>query len=139
MIEGSPLELQQVLINLCKNASQAMTANGQIDIFVGQAYLPAKKILAHGVMPPGDYVLLSVSDNGGGISEAVLPYILNPSLRHVLATVERVSASLLCMVISARLQVTSTLVQLLGMGRALTFISLRLLRARQSRQLFRPQ
>ncbi|AHK05279.1 two-component system VirA-like sensor kinase (plasmid) [Agrobacterium radiobacter] len=78
VIEGSPLELQQVLINICKNASQAMTANGQIDIIISQAFLPVKKILAHGVMPPGDYVLLSISDNGGGIPEAVLPHIFEP-------------------------------------------------------------
>ncbi|NTF91457.1 two-component system VirA-like sensor kinase [Agrobacterium rhizogenes] len=78
VVEGSPLEVQQMLMNLCKNASQAFTADGQIDIFVSRTFVSRQKILAHGVMPAGDYVLLSVSDNGEGIAEAVLPHIFEP-------------------------------------------------------------
>ncbi|GAJ95578.1 two-component system VirA-like sensor kinase [Rhizobium rhizogenes] len=78
VIEGSPLELQQMLMNLCKNASQAVTDDGQIDIIVGRTFVSRQKILAHGVMPAGDYVLLSVSDNGEGIAEDVLPHIFEP-------------------------------------------------------------
>ncbi|QTG17160.1 two-component system VirA-like sensor kinase (plasmid) [Agrobacterium tumefaciens] len=78
VVEGSPLEVQQVLINLCKNASQSFTADGQIDIVVRRNFVSRQKILAHGVMPAGDYVLLSVSDNGEGIAEAVLPHIFEP-------------------------------------------------------------
>ncbi|KEA04482.1 two-component system VirA-like sensor kinase (plasmid) [Agrobacterium fabrum] len=78
VVEGSPLEVQQILMNLCKNASQAFTADGQIDIFISRTFISRQKILAHGVMPAGDYVLLSVSDNGEGIAEAVLPHIFEP-------------------------------------------------------------
>lgn len=73
VVEGSPLEVQQMLMNLCKNASQAFTADGKIDIIVRRTFVSRQKILAHGVMPAGDYVLLSVSDNGEGIAETVLP------------------------------------------------------------------
>ncbi|MCZ7448320.1 two-component system VirA-like sensor kinase [Rhizobium rhizogenes] len=78
VIEGSPLEIQQILMNLCKNASQAFTADGRIEITVGRIFVSRQKILAHGVMPAGDYVLLSVSDNGEGIAEAALPHIFEP-------------------------------------------------------------
>ncbi|MBO9136958.1 two-component system VirA-like sensor kinase (plasmid) [Rhizobium sp. B230/85] len=78
VVEGSPLEVQLILMNLCKNASQAFTADGQIDIFISRTFISRQKILAHGVMPAGDYVLLSVSDNGEGIAEAVLPHIFEP-------------------------------------------------------------
>ncbi|NTF72618.1 two-component system VirA-like sensor kinase [Rhizobium rhizogenes] len=78
VVEGSPLEVQQILMNLCKNASQAFTADGQIDIFISRTFISRQKILAHGVMPAGDYVLLSVSDTGEGIAEAVLPHIFEP-------------------------------------------------------------
>lgn len=78
VVEGSPLEVQQMLMNLCKNASQAFTADGQIDIIVSRIFVSRQKVLAHGVMPAGDYVLLSVSDDGEGIAETVLPHIFEP-------------------------------------------------------------
>lgn len=67
-----------MLMNLCKNASQAFTADGQIDIIVSRIFVSRQKVLAHGVMPAGDYVLLSVSDDGEGIAETVLPHIFEP-------------------------------------------------------------
>ncbi|ABC92911.1 UNVERIFIED_ORG: hypothetical protein GGI57_006410 [Rhizobium aethiopicum] len=77
VVEGSPLELQQMLMNLCKNASQAINTDGRIDIVVDRI-VSGPKALAHGIMPAGDYVLLCVSDTGEGISEAVLPHIFEP-------------------------------------------------------------
>ncbi|MQW86668.1 two-component system VirA-like sensor kinase [Sinorhizobium saheli] len=78
VIEGCPLEIQQILMNLCKNALEALSEEGHIEVSVSRAVVSQSKILAHGDLPPGDYVLLSVADNGKGIAEAVLPHIFEP-------------------------------------------------------------
>ncbi|WP_244562512.1 two-component system VirA-like sensor kinase [Ensifer aridi] len=78
VIEGSPLEIQQILMNLCKNASEAFPDEGRIDVSVSRAVVSQSKILAYGDLPPGDYVLLSVGDTGEGIAEATLPHIFEP-------------------------------------------------------------
>ncbi|QPB24766.1 two-component system VirA-like sensor kinase (plasmid) [Rhizobium sp. 007] len=78
VIEGSPLEIQQILMNLCKNASEAFTNGGRVEVSVSRIYVSQSKTLATGTLPPGDYVLLSVGDNGKGIAEAVLPNIFEP-------------------------------------------------------------
>ncbi|WFU92144.1 two-component system VirA-like sensor kinase (plasmid) [Rhizobium sp. CC1099] len=75
VIEGNPLEIQQILMNLCKNASEAFSNEGRIDVSVSRTVVSQSKILAYGDLPPGDYVLLSVGDTGEGIAEAILPYI----------------------------------------------------------------
>ncbi|TCU03345.1 two-component system VirA-like sensor kinase [Rhizobium sullae] len=78
VIDGNPLEIQQILMNLCKNASEAVTNGGRVEVSVSRTYVSQSKTLAPGALPPGDYVLLSVGDNGNGIAEAVLPYIFEP-------------------------------------------------------------
>lgn len=78
VIKGSPLEIQQILMNLCKNGSEAFTDEGCIEVSVSRAVVCQSKILAYGDLPPGDYVLLSVADTGEGIAEAVLPHIFEP-------------------------------------------------------------
>ncbi|MQX15656.1 two-component system VirA-like sensor kinase [Sinorhizobium terangae] len=78
VIEGCPLEVQQILMNLCKNASEAFTDEGRIEVSVSRVVVTRSKILAHGDLPAGDYVLLSVADTGKGIAEAVLPHIFEP-------------------------------------------------------------
>jgi two-component system NtrC family sensor kinase len=65
MINTSPSEMQQVLVNLVKNASDAMEKTG------GSITIASK--------PEGTMgVLLSVSDTGPGISEAVRSKIFDP-------------------------------------------------------------
>jgi two-component system NtrC family sensor kinase len=65
LINTSPSELQQVLVNLVKNASDAMEKTG------GTITITTKP---EGVMG----VLLKVCDTGPGIPEAVLPRIFDP-------------------------------------------------------------
>lgn len=76
VIDGNPIEIQQILLNLCKNAADALGGRpGQIDIDVAQTTLEQAKVLHTGEVPAGQYVTLSVCDNGSGISDDVLPHI----------------------------------------------------------------
>lgn len=77
-ILGNPIELQQVLMNLCANAAQAMGEQGKVDIKAKKVTHPMAKILSQGDLPAGSYVLISVTDDGKGIAPSVLPHIFEP-------------------------------------------------------------
>ena len=78
VIEGNPIEIQQILLNICKNAAEALDGSGQIDIYIAQVTLVVSKALYFGEMPPGDYAILSVVDTGSGIPEGLLRHIFEP-------------------------------------------------------------
>jgi signal transduction histidine kinase/CheY-like chemotaxis protein len=71
-------QLEQVLINLCTNARDAMPGGGTIKI-VSQAVEVASPINGNiDDIPAGCYMRLSVADNGGGINPADLSRICEP-------------------------------------------------------------
>jgi PAS domain S-box-containing protein len=77
-IEADPVQIEQVLMNLAVNATDAMPDGGVLVIetqrvTLGQEYLPS-----HLGVKPGDYVLLSFSDTGEGIDEELLEHIFEP-------------------------------------------------------------
>ncbi|PBB11863.1 two-component sensor histidine kinase [Mesorhizobium loti] len=78
VVEGSPTEIQQILMNLCKNASEAVLNQGRVEISVSRAQVCQTKPLAQGTLRPGDYVLLSISDDGPGIASSILPHVFEP-------------------------------------------------------------
>ena len=77
-VSGAPAQLQQVLLNLCNNAAQAMGHAGRIELEVGGAELPAVQSLSHGGLAPGRYVKIAVIDSGKGIDDATLERIFEP-------------------------------------------------------------
>jgi PAS domain S-box-containing protein len=70
-----PVQLQQVLLNLSINARDALLEDGGIWIEVANAKLDAG--LDSGCAP-GDYVRISVIDNGAGMSEETRQHIFEP-------------------------------------------------------------
>ncbi|MBX4899739.1 MULTISPECIES: ATP-binding protein [Rhizobium] len=78
VIEANPIEVQQILLNLCKNAADALDGSGQIDIYITQTTLVLSKALYNGEIPPGDYVVLSVVDTGSGVPEGLVRQIFEP-------------------------------------------------------------
>jgi PAS domain S-box-containing protein len=78
-IIGNPEEISvdanqfhQVVLNLVSNAAQAMTgAQGQLCFRLEERDVVAPKPCSTGEVAPGSYLLLTVSDNGVGMDEAV--------------------------------------------------------------------
>jgi PAS domain S-box-containing protein len=82
MVLGDPTQLQQVVMNLVINASEAVgEKSGFISITTGltradSAYLAGTFYAPD--LPEGDYVFLEVADNGGGMPPEVQSRIFDP-------------------------------------------------------------
>jgi CheY-like chemotaxis protein len=70
--------LDQVLMNLCVNARDAMSNGGQLIIETAGVELDELAVAQTVQARPGSFVRLSVSDNGDGIPPEILPKIFEP-------------------------------------------------------------
>ena len=75
---GEPAQLQQVILNLCTNAAQAMPGGGSIRITAEQKEVAAFLPVSHGELVPGRYVGLAVIDSGHGFDESVARRLFEP-------------------------------------------------------------
>jgi CheY-like chemotaxis protein len=73
--EVDPGQTGQVFRNLALNAREAMPEGGTISVRAENVVLGPHE---HPSLPPGDYVRVSITDRGGGISKDVLPRIFDP-------------------------------------------------------------
>lgn len=76
-IKGSPVHLGKTIMNLVSNASEAIIGQGEVTIRTENRYLD-KPIRGYDDVKEGDYVVLTVSDNGEGISPVDLGKIFEP-------------------------------------------------------------
>lgn len=77
-IKIDPGQIDQLLVNLCANARDAISGVGQITLETRQVTFDAEYCASHLDTAPGDYVLLSVSDNGCGMDPELLTHIFEP-------------------------------------------------------------
>ncbi|HEY0181321.1 MAG TPA: two-component system VirA-like sensor kinase [Rhodopila sp.] len=75
---GERGQLQQVILNLCNNAAQAMDGSGRVEIATTIHEVVRTLPLSHGDLSPGRYVCIAVSDSGRGIDAAILRRIFEP-------------------------------------------------------------
>ena len=75
---ADPTQIDQVLMNLCLNARDAMVGGGQLLIETQNAELGAEFCRDNPTGQPGSYVLLSVSDTGIGMNPATIEDIFEP-------------------------------------------------------------
>jgi len=77
-IKIDPSQIDQILANLCVNARDSMPNVGQITIETKNISFDEEYCADHAELRPGDYVMLSVSDNGSGMSSDVKDKIFEP-------------------------------------------------------------
>ncbi|QJU56816.1 response regulator [Sphingomonas sp. AP4-R1] len=70
-----PYQLENAILNLCVNARDAMAGAGILEMSAANARLREGAI---GVLAGGDYVRIAVTDNGKGMSQAVLERVFEP-------------------------------------------------------------
>jgi polar amino acid transport system substrate-binding protein len=76
---ADPGQVEQVLMNLCVNARDAMPGGGRIEVGVSRAELDATRRRHHpSVEAPRGLVCIQVSDTGTGIPAEHLDYIFEP-------------------------------------------------------------
>ncbi len=77
-VQGDTTQLEQVVMNLCVNARDAMPKGGTLTIKTDLQTLDDEFCLSHPDAMPEDYIVLQVSDEGTGMSDEVLSRIFEP-------------------------------------------------------------
>ncbi|MCX7043888.1 MAG: response regulator [Candidatus Sumerlaeota bacterium] len=77
-IRGDAKQISQVISNLCLNAIEAVEDKGEIVIATRNESPSQAAHGSHSDIPPGHYVVLSVSDTGHGMDEQTLSRIFEP-------------------------------------------------------------
>ncbi len=75
---GDATQLNQVLLNLCVNARDALPNGGQIAISAIDSEIDRHYAETHGGTAAGQYVVLEVADNGSGMTKEVIDRIFEP-------------------------------------------------------------
>ncbi|MDM0066295.1 PAS domain-containing protein [Variovorax sp. J31P207] len=75
---GDPTQVHQLLMNLATNGIQAMRSSGCLKIELSCASIQEERMATTGPLAPGDYIVLSVRDNGAGIDPSIRDRIFDP-------------------------------------------------------------
>lgn len=78
MIRAGYHQIDQVIMNLVSNASEAMPKGGKLTIATKEVFLHEEYCTGHLGVKPGVYVMLSVTDTGSGMDEKALTRIFEP-------------------------------------------------------------
>ncbi|MCG8617451.1 MAG: ATP-binding protein [Desulfobacterales bacterium] len=73
-----PTQVDQILVNLCVNARDAISANGRITIETHMACVGESDCRQRPEFHPGEFVILEVSDNGCGMDKKVRERVFEP-------------------------------------------------------------
>jgi CheY-like chemotaxis protein len=77
-VKVDPSQIDQVLANLCVNARDAISGVGKVTIVTKNETYDEVFCASHLGYIPGQYVLLSVSDDGCGMDKEVLGHLFEP-------------------------------------------------------------
>jgi signal transduction histidine kinase/ActR/RegA family two-component response regulator len=77
-VRVDPVHLDQLILNLGLNARDAMSQGGTVRIATGRRALTQPLDTATGVVSPGRYVELKVTDSGQGMEESVRQRLFEP-------------------------------------------------------------
>jgi two-component system cell cycle sensor histidine kinase/response regulator CckA len=77
-IRADRTQLEQIVMNLGVNARDAMRGGGRLLITTSKRTLSRVEAGARRPIPPGEYVVLSVTDTGTGMTPDVLSHLFEP-------------------------------------------------------------
>lgn len=78
-VNGNTSQLHQVILNLCTNAVYSLQeSGGVIKIELKNRFLENYLDREHAMLPGGEYVELTITDNGPGIDPAIIDNIFEP-------------------------------------------------------------
>jgi len=77
-VYADPKKLDQILSKLVDNSIAAVPENGKISIETNYQFVDNVKTKFGLSITPGKYIVISVTDNGGGISPDIKPIIFDP-------------------------------------------------------------
>ena len=77
-VEVDPAQVEQVVINLVINATEASPDGGTVTVEAANCRLGAEIVRENPTARPGDYVMIAVSDRGAGIPAEIRDRIFEP-------------------------------------------------------------
>ncbi|MDT8391778.1 MAG: ATP-binding protein [Lentisphaeria bacterium] len=77
-VKADAAQILQVCLNLISNAVDAMPKGGTLRVSAENVTFAEEHIFRHQTVPPGDYVVLSVSDTGTGIATDIQDRVFEP-------------------------------------------------------------
>jgi PAS domain S-box-containing protein len=77
-VRVDPAQVDQILANLCVNARDAIADTGRVVVATRLVTIGQAELAEHPGAAPGDYVALSVRDDGHGMSPETLSHIFEP-------------------------------------------------------------
>jgi CheY-like chemotaxis protein len=77
-VKIDPVQMDQILANLCVNARDAITGTGKIVIETRNVTLEEPYCAGHSDAEPGDYVQIDVSDDGCGMDQETISRLFEP-------------------------------------------------------------
>jgi PAS domain S-box-containing protein len=77
-VYGDRSQLEQVLLNLCFNARDAIESNGHIRLRASQQTIDDPRLGPDPRLGAGEYVVITVEDDGRGMAAEMLPRIFDP-------------------------------------------------------------
>jgi len=79
MVLADPIQIHQVIMNLCTNAYHAMRDSGGImEVSLSDIRITQKDYVHENIQTPGDYIKLEIKDTGHGMDKAILDKIFDP-------------------------------------------------------------
>jgi signal transduction histidine kinase len=79
LAHADPSRIQQIIMNLCTNASHAMREKGgTLEVSLRAITIDTSELLPEPDMALGEYLVLSVSDTGHGMDDRVMKRIFEP-------------------------------------------------------------
>lgn len=78
IVKADPVQMTQVVMNLCINAIEAVEGPGKITIRATNVMVDEGLCMKHPTLKPGPHVHLSVADTGSGMSSDVIARVFEP-------------------------------------------------------------